>query len=45
MKQYNGLVQLEVNKLAGMAEVEYVKQQAALLPQTFAAFAVPVAGA
>ena len=38
MKQYNGLVQLEVNKLAGMAEVEYVKQQAALLPQTFAAF-------
>ena len=31
MKQYNGLVQLEVNKLAGMAEVEYVKQQAALL--------------
>lgn len=38
MKQYNGLVQLEVNRLAGISEVEYVKQQAALLPQTFAAF-------
>ena len=35
MKQYNGLVQLEVNKLAGMAEVEYVKQQAALLPDVY----------
>ncbi|WP_291528993.1 BT4734/BF3469 family protein [Bacteroides sp. UBA939] len=38
LKQYNGLVQLEVNNLAGLSEVEYVKQQAALLPQTFAAF-------
>nr|WP_302830264.1 BT4734/BF3469 family protein [uncultured Bacteroides sp.] len=38
MKQYNGLVQLEVNKLSGRYEVEYVKRQAELLPQTFAAF-------
>ena len=38
MKNYNGLVQLEVNRLSGIAEAEYVKQQAALLPQTFAAF-------
>ncbi len=38
MKQYNGLVQLEVNKLAGTSEVEFLKEQAALLPQTFAAF-------
>lgn len=38
MKQYNGLVQLEVNRLAGPSEMEYVKRQAALLPQTFAAF-------
>lgn len=38
MKNYNGLVQLEVNRLAGPAEVELVKRQAALLPQTFAAF-------
>lgn len=37
IKTYNGLVQLEVNRLAGMAEAELVKQQAALLPQTFAA--------
>lgn len=38
MKQYNGLVQLEVGRLANPSEMEYVKQQAALLPQTFAAF-------
>lgn len=38
MKQYNGLVQLEVKHLAGLSEMEYVKRQAALLPQTFAAF-------
>lgn len=38
MKQYNGLVQLEVNKLSGHYEVELVKRQAELLPQTFAAF-------
>lgn len=38
MKHYNGLVQIEVNKLSGQHEVEFVKQQAELLPQTFAAF-------
>lgn len=38
MKCYNGLVQLEVNHLADTYEVEHVKQQAAQLPQTFAAF-------
>lgn len=38
VKNYNGLVQLEVNRLSGRAEVELVKRQAALLPQTFAAF-------
>ena len=38
IKTYNGLVLLEVNNLAGVAEAELVKQQAALLPQTFAAF-------
>ena len=38
IKTYNGLVQLEVNNLAGAAEAELVKRQAALLPQTFAAF-------
>ena len=38
MKNYNGLVQLEVNRLSGIAEAEYVKQQAALLPQTFRRF-------
>ncbi len=38
IKTYNGLVLLEVNNLAGAAEAELVKQQAALLPQTFAAF-------
>ena len=35
MKNYNGLVQLEVNRLSGHCQkAEYVKQQAALLPQT-----------
>ncbi|MCI1647866.1 MAG: DUF3874 domain-containing protein [Bacteroides sp.] len=38
IKTYNGLVQLEVNQLASIAEVELAKHQAALLPQTFAAF-------
>ncbi len=38
IKQYNGLVQLDVPRLAGLPEIEYVKRQAALLPQTFAAF-------
>lgn len=38
MKRYNGLVQIEVNKLSGPYEVEFVKRQAELLPQTFAAF-------
>lgn len=38
MKQYNGLLQLEVKKLAGLGEVDLVKRQAMLLPQTFAAF-------
>lgn len=41
IKTYNGLVLLEVNNLAGVAEAELVKQQAALLPQTFAAFCAP----
>ena len=36
MKRYNGLVQLEVKKLAGLAEDELVKLQAMLLPLTFA---------
>lgn len=27
MKHYNGLVQLEVNRLADLYEVEYVKRQ------------------
>ncbi len=38
LRNYNGLVQVEVNSLANRAEVELVKKQAALLPQTFAAF-------
>lgn len=38
VKIYNGLVQIEVNHLANAVEVEQVKRQAALLPQTFAAF-------
>lgn len=39
MKNYNGLVMLEVQRLSGLSEVELVKRQAALLPQTCAAFA------
>ena len=38
VKIYNGLVQIEVNHLTGSTEVEQIKQQASLLPQTFAAF-------
>ena len=38
VKTYNGLVQVEVNQLAGFHEVEQIKHQASLLPQTFAAF-------
>ena len=37
-KSYNGVVQVEVNGLSGITEAEYVKSQAALLPQTLAAF-------
>ena len=36
-KRYNGIVLVEVNQLSGLAEAEYVKSKAALLPQTFAA--------
>ncbi len=36
-KQYNGIVLVEVNNLSGLAEAEFVKSKAALLPQTFAA--------
>ena len=36
-KRYNGIVLVEVNQLSGMAEAEFVKSKAALLPQTFAA--------
>ena len=39
LKHYNGVVMMEVNHLAGLSEVELVKRQAALLPQTWAAFA------
>ena len=39
LKHYNGLVMLEVQRLSGFSEVELVKRQAALLPQTCAAFA------
>ena len=38
VKIYNGLVQIEVNHLTGSTEVEQIKQQVSLLPQTFAAF-------
>ena len=38
LKQYNGIVLVEVNRLSGWAEAEFVKSKAALLPQTFAAF-------
>ena len=37
-KSYNGIVQLEVNRLSGRSETEHVKERATLLPQTFAAF-------
>ena len=36
-KRYNGIVLVEVNRLSGWAEAEFVKSKAALLPQTFAA--------
>ena len=36
-KQYNGIVLVEVNQLSGLAEAEFVKSKAALLPQTLAA--------
>ena len=36
-KRYNGVVLVEVDNLSGLAEAEFVKQKAALLPQTFAA--------
>lgn len=38
-KHYNGIVMIEVNQLANSAEVQMIKQQAALLPQTWMAFA------
>lgn len=38
-KRYNGVVMLEVNQLASIAEVEMIKEQAALLPQTWMAAA------
>lgn len=38
-KRYNGVIMLEVNRLANRAEVELIKEQAALLPQTWIAFA------
>ncbi|MCI1681514.1 MAG: DUF3874 domain-containing protein [Bacteroides sp.] len=38
MRRYNGVVMLEVNKLAGPSEAELLKSQAKLLPQTWAAF-------
>ena len=37
-KRYNGIVLVEVNNLSGQTETEFVKQKAALLPQTLAAF-------
>ena len=36
-KRYNGIVLVEVNQLSGLAEAEFVKSMAALLPQTLAA--------
>lgn len=39
IKRYNGIVLLEVGGLSGLSETELVKEQAALLPQTYAAFA------
>ena len=38
MTEYNGIVQIEVNHLANRTEVNRVKQEAAELTQTFAAF-------
>ena len=37
-KCYNGIVMLEVQQLTGCAEVEMVKEKAAAMPQTIAAF-------
>ena len=37
-KSYNGIVQIEVNRLSGRSEAEHVKERAALLPQTLASF-------
>ena len=45
MKHYNGLVQLEVNRLADLYEVEYVKRQVEQLPQTLPLSAVQADGA
>lgn len=39
MRKYNGVIALEVADLVNMVEIETVKRQAALLPQTLAAFA------
>ena len=36
-KRYNGIVLVEVNQLSGLAEAEFVKSKAALLPQTLVA--------
>ena len=36
-KEYNGIVLVEMNNLSGLAEAEFVKSKAALLPQTFVA--------
>lgn len=38
---YNGIVMLEVNRLAGASEVERVKQRAREMPQTYMAVAGP----
>lgn len=38
MKAYNGIVCIEVGELSNMFEVENVKRQSALIPQTLAAF-------
>lgn len=38
LKCYNGIVMLDVQHLSGSSEVELVKERAALLPQTCAAF-------
>ena len=43
MKQYNGLVQLEVKRLAGPSEMEYVKRQAGFYPRLLPHSVVPVA--